>query len=89
MADKTDPAPAEEQPPVADAGPAEAPVAAEPVPLAPAVDPAEPPEQMGRADTIAALIRNGLSNSPISQSETTWQALETRLPEIVAAILEA
>lgn len=70
MADKTDPAPAEDQPAV------EAPVADAPAPES-------------RADTIAALIRNGLSNSPISQSETTWQALETRLPEIVAAIMEA
>jgi hypothetical protein len=48
--------------------------------------PAQAPDD-GRSAVIAAIIRNGLSNSPISQSEATWQALETRLPEIVAALL--
>jgi hypothetical protein len=42
-----------------------------------------------RSDAIAAIIRNGLSNGPIAQSQATWDHLNTRLPEIVAAILEA
>jgi hypothetical protein len=37
---------------------------------------------------IAALIRNGLSNGPIAQSAATWDHLNTRLPEIVAAIIK-
>lgn len=96
MADKTDPAPAEEQPFALEPGTPGAPVTAEtpetseaaPEAAAPASDPADAPEPT-RADAIAALIRNGLSNSPISQSEATWSALETLLPGIVAAILEA
>ena len=37
---------------------------------------------------ITALIRNGLSNGPIAQSAATWDHLNTRLPEIVAAIIK-
>ena len=52
-------------------------------------DPAQsapPPDT--RAETIAALIRNGLSNGPIAQSQATWDHLQTRLGEIARAILE-
>jgi len=42
----------------------------------------------GASDVIAALIRNGLSNGPIAQSTATWDHLNTRLPEIVAAIMK-
>ena len=41
-----------------------------------------------RAEAIAALIRNGLSNGPIAQSQATWDHLLTRLGEIARAILE-
>jgi hypothetical protein len=41
-----------------------------------------------RAEAIAALIRNGLSNGPIAQSQATWDHLQTRLGEIARAILE-
>jgi hypothetical protein len=47
---------------------------------------APPPD--ARAETIAALIRNGLSNGPIAQSQATWDHLLTRLGEIARAILE-
>ena len=47
--------------------------------------PAQPPD---RAETIAALIRNGLSNGPIAQSQAAWDHLQTRLGEIARAILE-
>jgi hypothetical protein len=47
---------------------------------APAPDP--------RPATIAALIRNGLSNGPIAQSQAAWDHLQTRLGEIVDAILK-
>ena len=40
-----------------------------------------------RAEIIAALIRNGLSNGPIAQSQATWDHLQTRLGEIARAIL--
>ena len=40
------------------------------------------------AERIAALIRNGLSNGPIAQSHAAWDHLQTRLGEIVRAILE-
>jgi hypothetical protein len=46
-----------------------------------------PPERP-RLDAIAALIRNGLSNGPIAQSQATWDHLQTRLGEIARAILE-
>jgi len=52
----------------------------DPAPFAP------PPDT--RAETIAALIRNGLSNGPIAQSQATWDHLLTRLGEIARAILE-
>jgi hypothetical protein len=47
-----------------------------------------PPPPDTRAETIAALIRNGLSNGPIAQSQATWDHLTTRLGEIARAILE-
>jgi hypothetical protein len=50
--------------------------------------PAAPPPQDTRADAIAALIRNGLSNGPIAQSQATWDHLQTRLGEIACAILK-
>ena len=40
------------------------------------------------ADRIAAVIRNGLSNGPIAQSQAAWDCLQTRLGEIARAILE-
>lgn len=48
------------------------------------VDAADDP----KAERIAAIIRNGLNNSPISQTPGMLAALETRLPEITAAILQ-
>jgi hypothetical protein len=50
-------------------------------------DPAPSPPP-SRAQAIAALIRNGLSNGPIAQSQAAWDHLQTRLGEIVRAILE-
>ena len=41
-----------------------------------------------RVQFIAAIIRNGLSNGPIAQSQATWDHLQTRLGEIARAILE-
>jgi hypothetical protein len=49
--------------------------------------PAAPPPD-ARAERIAALIRNGLSNGPIAQSHATWDHLQTRLGDIAHAILE-
>ena len=49
---------------------------------------AAPPPHDTRADAIAALIRNGLSNGPIAQSQVTWDHLQTRLGEIARAILK-
>jgi hypothetical protein len=46
------------------------------------------PSPAARAEAIAALIRNGLSNGPIAQSQATWDHLQTRLGEIARAILE-
>ena len=51
-------------------------------------EPAPPPLPDPRAETIAALIRNGLSNGPIAQSLAAWDHLQTRLGEIVRAILQ-
>ncbi|HLY78345.1 MAG TPA: hypothetical protein VKQ70_03155 [Caulobacteraceae bacterium] len=51
-------------------------------------EPAPPPAAESRAEAIAALIRNSLANTAVSQSAHAWQALETRLPEIVAAIIK-
>ncbi len=51
-------------------------------------EPAPPPAAHPRAEIIAALIRNCLVNTAVSQSVQAWHALETRLPEIVAAILK-
>jgi hypothetical protein len=60
--------------------PAEPAVPAAPIPApAPADD---------RAAQIAAIIRNGLSNGPIAQSQSTWDHLQTRLGEIARAILQ-
>jgi hypothetical protein len=50
--------------------------------------PASPPPPDGRAEQIAAIIRNGLSNGPIAQSQSTWDHLQTRLGEIARAILQ-
>jgi hypothetical protein len=58
-----------------------APAAAEPAPAS-----QRPPPD--RADLIAAIIRNGLSNGPIAQSQSTWDHLQTRLGEIANAILQ-
>jgi hypothetical protein len=52
---------------------------------APASDRAIAPD---RAVILAAIIRNGLSNGPIAQSAATWDQLNSRLGEIVAAILK-
>ena len=54
------------------------------VPDEPALTPVADP----RAETIAALIRSGLANTAISQDPQSWLALETRLHEIVAAIIK-
>ena len=48
----------------------------------------EPPPRDDRPERIAALIRNGLSNGPIAQSQSTWDHLQTRLGEIARAILQ-
>jgi len=40
-----------------------------------------------RVVRITHLIRNSLSNSAISQCPEAWQALETRLPALVDAII--
>jgi hypothetical protein len=58
-----------------------APAAAEPTEPDPAANDA-------RAEGIAAIIRNGLSNGPIAQSQATWDHLQTRLGEIARAILK-
>jgi hypothetical protein len=57
-----------------------APAAADPAPVSPSHD--------DRAAQIAAIIRNGLSNGPIAQSQSTWDHLQTRLGEIARAILQ-
>jgi len=41
-----------------------------------------------RLETIAAIVRNGLSNGPIAWSQPTWDHLQTRLGEIVRAIVK-
>lgn len=82
MADEDTPAPAEEQPAVA----AE-PVGDDVVEGIGGLDVAPAPEPT-KADRIAALIRNGLCDTAVSRDAASWQALETRLPEIVAAILQ-
>jgi hypothetical protein len=51
-------------------------------------DPSAPTPVDTRAARIAAVIRNGLSNGPIAQSHAAWDHLQTRLGEIVRAILE-
>ena len=55
---------------------------------APAPPPASPPPPDTRLEAIIALIRNGLCNGPIAQSQATWNHLETRLGEIARAILK-
>jgi len=37
---------------------------------------------------VAAIIRNGLSNGPIAQSQDAWDCLQTRLGEIARAIVK-
>lgn len=72
---------AEEAPeavPAADA-PAEAPAPASEASSGPAVDP--------RVERFTAIIRNGLSNSPISRDPQSWSALETLLPGVVQELL--
>jgi hypothetical protein len=54
---------------------------------APAAEPAPPPLD-DRAGRVAALIRNGLCNGPIAQSQSTWDHLQTRLGEIARAIVK-
>ena len=56
-----------------------------PTAKAPTSDGATAPD---RAETLAAVIRNGLSNGPIAQSPATWDHLNTRLGEIVAALMK-
>ena len=61
----------------------------EPAEAAPAApEPASAPPPYDRAAQIAAIIRNGLSNAPIAQSQSTWDHLQTRLGEIARAILQ-
>jgi hypothetical protein len=55
-------------------------------PVAQAV--ASPGAAADKTAAVAALIRNGFSNGPIAQSAATWNHLNTRLPEIVAAIIK-
>jgi hypothetical protein len=52
--------------------------------------PTDPPPVIptAKAGTLAAIIRNGLSNGPIAQSPATWDHLNTRLGEIVAALMK-
>ena len=58
----------------------------------PAADPAPAPKakaaDTAKADAIAAIIRNGLSDSALSRDAAAWDALETRLPQIAAAIMK-
>lgn len=62
---------------------------AEPAAPGPAASKAsKTPAEPTKAERIASLIRNGLSNGPISQSSQTWDHLNVRLDEIVAAILK-
>lgn len=56
--------------------------------LAPTPDPAPTVREDHRAERVAAIIRNGLSNGPIAQSQSTWDHLQTRLGEIAAAIVK-
>ena len=55
---------------------------------APASAPKTDAAAAARADRVAAIIRNGLSNGPIAQSPATWDHLNTRLGEIVAALMQ-
>jgi hypothetical protein len=48
----------------------------------------EPAPSDDRAERVAAVIRNGLSNGPIAQSQPTWDHLQTRLGEIARAIVK-
>lgn len=93
MAEEPAPASAEERNAVAETPEAPVAAAATQTPDEPthAATPAQPPteaQQPSKSDRIGALIRNGLANTAISQSAIAWLALETRLPEIVAAILQ-
>jgi hypothetical protein len=59
---------------------------AEPTPV---IDPViTPPPPDARAERVAAIIRNGLSNGPIAQSQAAWDCLQTRLGEIARAIVK-
>ena len=55
---------------------------------APEPAPASSPPGDDRPERIAAVIRNGLSNGPIAQSQSTWDHLQTRLGEIARAIVK-
>jgi hypothetical protein len=55
---------------------------------APTPDPAPAVPRDDRAERVAALIRNGLSNGPIAQSQPTWDHLQIRLGEIARAIVK-
>ena len=57
-------------------------------PVEPALDPAPAPPADDRPERIAAIIRNGLSNGPIAQSQAAWDCLQTRLGEIARAIVK-
>ncbi len=59
---------------------------AEPTPVAVPAPASPPPDD--RAERVAAIIRNGLSNGPIAQSQPTWDHLQTRLGEIAGAIVK-
>ena len=61
-------------------------------PVAPAA-PVPPATEIAKApatpklESVAAAIRNGLADSAISRDAAAWAALETRLPQIAAAII--
>lgn len=75
--------------------PAEAPLAADKPPTsaapAKAPSPAQPtsagPDD-GKAARLSEIIRNGFTNTALSRDPVAWASFETRLPDVVAAILE-
>lgn len=95
MADEH-PALAEEQPFALEPGTAKASpeTAAKPEPAPSAAKAGKAPDASAgaavvpKAEKIAALIRNGLNDTAISRDAASARALETRLPDIVAAILK-
>ena len=54
----------------------------------PEAAPTSSPPADDRPERVAAVIRNGLSNGPIAQSQATWDHLQTRLGEIARAIVK-